>query len=265
MHAPSGSMSRTMTFNLRVAILALLWCCGAGCGPTYPACENDKHCSEKGEYCRERICSQCRESKHCPGAANDPCVTCQNGACGRTQGCCATKLDCGSGKKCAANRCVPECASAADCSDGQSCNDRGACVAKGQRCSSDADCGAGKRCSAGACVSADGSCQMSPIPFAFNEANLTSDAQQGISDNAACLKEKGKTNVTIEGHCDERGTDAYNLELGNRRARAVKRYLAGLLPGVKIRTVSYGKTRPVCTEATESCWERNRRAQFVAR
>jgi peptidoglycan-associated lipoprotein len=70
--------------------------------------------------------------------------------------------------------------------------------------------------------------------------------------------------ILIEGHCDERGTNEYNLALGERRANAAKDYLASLgVDAARVKTVSYGKERPVCTEATESCWAKNRRAHLV--
>jgi peptidoglycan-associated lipoprotein len=70
--------------------------------------------------------------------------------------------------------------------------------------------------------------------------------------------------VLIEGHCDERGTAAYNLALGDRRANAAKEYLVSLgIDASRLRTVSYGKERPFCTESTESCWQKNRRAHLV--
>jgi peptidoglycan-associated lipoprotein len=70
--------------------------------------------------------------------------------------------------------------------------------------------------------------------------------------------------VTIEGHCDERGTRAYNLALGARRAETVKQYLEeNGVAGARVGTISYGKERPVCAESTEECWARNRRAVTV--
>ena len=67
----------------------------------------------------------------------------------------------------------------------------------------------------------------------------------------------------VEGHCDERGSAEYNLGLGDRRAQSAKDFLVQLgVPADKLRTVSYGKERPVCTEGNESCWQRNRRAHF---
>ncbi|HAN31376.1 MAG TPA: cell envelope biogenesis protein OmpA [Myxococcales bacterium] len=247
------------------ALLTLSLLLLSACGPTYPKCNNDDHCRDKGEYCLENTCAQCRESTHCPNAANDACVTCDKGQCGRKPNCCTNKLDCGSGQKCTNNQCGPECASDADCTDGKTCNASGACVGAGKSCVNDSDCSPGQSCKSGKCTGGDGACQLGSIRFAFNQAKLTQEAQDVISANSACIRERKVVSVTIEGHCDERGTDAYNLELGNRRAQAVRRFLKNLGSGLKIRTVSYGKTRPLCTGPDESCWERNRRAEFVAR
>ncbi len=239
----------------------------AACGPSYPNCENDGHCKQKGEYCLDKKCVACRTASHCPNAATDKCVDCVAGACVRKEACCSNNLDCASGKKCSENKCVAECASDADCLDGKVCTEDGACKSPDtEGCKTDADCGAGLTCKGGKCINPEtGACELVSINFEFNRANLTRDAQDAIGANAKCLKERKAKAVTIEGHCDERGTDAYNLELGNRRAQAVKRYLGQLMRKTKIRTVSYGKTRPVCTSASESCWSQNRRAEFVAK
>ena len=71
--------------------------------------------------------------------------------------------------------------------------------------------------------------------------------------------------IVVEGHCDERGSAEYNLGLGDRRATSAKEFLVQLgVPADKLKTISYGKERPQCTEANESCWQRNRRAHFAA-
>jgi len=81
--------------------------------------------------------------------------------------------------------------------------------------------------------------------------------------NAAYLRANPSIRVTVEGHCDERGTNEYNIALGDRRASAAKGYMESLGAGTGARTISYGEERPQCTEASESCWWRNRRAHFV--
>ena len=238
----------------------------AACGPAYPNCANDDHCKAKGEYCVDGKCAQCRVDANCPGAGSDVCVTCQKGACGRKAECCSSKLDCGNGQKCTANKCVAECSADSDCAAGQACVS-GACTnpgngAEGAGCKKDGDCGPGLKCNGGKCLDASGMCRAAPIYFEFNEYTLSSSAQDGIAASFKCMKDNKASAVTVEGHCDERGTDAYNMELGNRRAKAVKTYLSTLGPKLKVKTMSYGKTKPVCNEDTESCWGQNRRAEF---
>jgi peptidoglycan-associated lipoprotein len=102
------------------------------------------------------------------------------------------------------------------------------------------------------------------VYFAFDESALTDDSRGKLSRNADLLKNQARLNLTIEGHCDERGTSEYNLALGERRASAVKSYLGSLGVGAeRMRTLSYGSERPVCTEHDESCWSQNRRAHMV--
>jgi len=102
------------------------------------------------------------------------------------------------------------------------------------------------------------------VYFAYDESALSDDSRGKLSRNADLLKGQPRLSVTIEGHCDERGTNEYNLALGERRASAVKSYLGSLGVGNdRMRTLSYGSERPVCTEHEESCWSQNRRAHMV--
>lgn len=100
--------------------------------------------------------------------------------------------------------------------------------------------------------------------FAFDQSDLTDEARQRLASNAGFMREFPQYQFTIEGHCDERGTNEYNLALGQRRANAAKDYLASLgIAAARLRTISYGEERPFCTESDEACWARNRRAHFV--
>src|SRR5206468_6897161 len=93
---------------------------------------------------------------------------------------------------------------------------------------------------------------------------IREDARAGLQKNADWLKRWTSTQVTIEGHCDPRGSAEYNLALGSRRATAVKDYLANLgVQGTRLTVVSKGKEQLLCTEETESCWQRNRRGHLV--
>ncbi|HEX9305130.1 MAG TPA: peptidoglycan-associated lipoprotein Pal [Thermoanaerobaculia bacterium] len=100
--------------------------------------------------------------------------------------------------------------------------------------------------------------------FDYDQSDLRDDARTALSANAAWLKKYPSIQILIEGHCDERGTSAYNLALGDRRANAARDYLASLgISPARVRTVSYGKERPFCTESSETCWQQNRRSHFV--
>ena len=96
--------------------------------------------------------------------------------------------------------------------------------------------------------------------FAYDSAELDPDAQELLQAQAAWLKQYNKTSITIEGHCDERGTREYNLALGERRAQTVKNYLNGLGVGSSISTISYGKERPAVVGSNDDAWSQNRRS-----
>lgn len=105
---------------------------------------------------------------------------------------------------------------------------------------------------------------MKTIYFEFDSFDLSADARATLKSNAAWLKANPSSTVEIEGHCDERGTTEYNLALGAKRARAAMDYLAALgINPARMKTVSYGEELPACREASEVCYERNRRDRFV--
>src|SRR5258708_4199646 len=100
--------------------------------------------------------------------------------------------------------------------------------------------------------------------FDYDKADIRPDARTALSKTADFLKSKPSIKVTIEGHCDERGSTEYNLGLGVRRANAVKQYLESLgVPADRLNTTSFGKEKPFCTESNEACWQQNRRGHFV--
>ncbi len=100
--------------------------------------------------------------------------------------------------------------------------------------------------------------------FDLDKADIRPDARQALEKTAAFLKGYPNEKVTIEGHCDERGSTEYNLALGDRRANAVKQYLVNLgIPAANLNTVSFGKEKPFCSESNETCWQQNRRGHFV--
>src|SRR5579885_3004578 len=100
--------------------------------------------------------------------------------------------------------------------------------------------------------------------FDYDKSDLRPDARSALNQTADFLKKYPEAKVTVEGHCDERGSTEYNLGLGDRRANAVKQYLVSLgISADRINTVSYGKEKPFCTESNETCWQQNRRGHFV--
>ena len=102
------------------------------------------------------------------------------------------------------------------------------------------------------------------VYFEFDKSTLTPMAQDTLMRHAAWLRANTDVTVTIEGHTDERGTNEYNLALGDRRADSAKAFLVDLgIASSRLTTISYGEERPLCTQQNEECWAKNRRAHFV--
>ena len=102
------------------------------------------------------------------------------------------------------------------------------------------------------------------VYFDYDKSDIRSDQQSSIQADAQFLSQHTNVNITIEGHCDERGSTDYNLALGDQRASAVKTALTTLgVNASRIKTISYGKEKPFCTESNEACWQQNRRGHLV--
>lgn len=102
------------------------------------------------------------------------------------------------------------------------------------------------------------------IHFDFDNASLDAQAQETLKQKAEWLQDNPDANVVIEGHCDDRGTNAYNLALGERRAESAKTFLVNLgISGARLTTISYGEERPIAMGNNEEAWAKNRRAAFV--
>jgi len=104
--------------------------------------------------------------------------------------------------------------------------------------------------------------------FDYDKSDIRSDARDALTRNAAALRsilaDFPAASIVIEGHCDERGSAEYNLGLGDRRSSSAKDFLVQLgVPADRLKTISYGKERPQCTESDETCWQKNRRAHFA--
>ncbi len=265
------------TFSVGTLIMAALSLTLFGCPkpPKYPACKTDEHCTakvngnDKDEYCVQEQCQECIETSHCADG-----YECNGGRCDAKPECTADD-QCAENQLCESEKCVDvDCTTDDDCGAGEKC-DSGKCIASG--CTSDQECGAGMVCESGDCVEGDNNpisaeCRdssgsgvaLQSVSFNFNTAELTIDTQGLLDRNAECIKQIPSITLTIEGHCDERGTQEYNLALGEKRANSVRRYLQNLGIDVSgIRTVSKGKNEPVCRQSTESCFEKNRRVEFI--
>ncbi len=134
------------------------------------------------------------------------------------------------------------------------------------RCGSDADCAFSELCVDSTCRAITpelAACTSAVAHFSFDQSTLRDEDLPVLQRVARCLSNVPGLRVTVEGHADERGTAQYNVALGSRRAAAVERYLLSLgVASTQLRTVSYGKERPVCSQHGESCWGRNRRASL---
>jgi len=230
-------MSKIMLAAVAAVLAAAL---STGCTPKYPKCDRDSHCRD-GEFCVNNLCQQCREDADCPDGRS-----CNAGACQAEAAitACTIDADCGAGKACAAGSCiVPECATDSDCPAGLSC--------EGRRC---------QMAPTASATSADGACSLEPLYFTFDSSELTAESRRAVERNASCLARRSG-NVTVEGHCDPRGTTEYNLALGDRRAQVTKKVLkASGVDGVSLRVSSRGEEEATGTD--EAGWALDRKVVF---
>lgn len=187
---------------------------------------------------------------------------------------CDDATPCPDGQVCRSGKCVaapaaaprPECASNADCASGKVCKN-GRCTA----CDTAADCDAGQECTNGRCraptqisnTQTIPQCELSSVYFDFNQSAIRSDARDALSNAVKCVQERQLTSLRIEGNCDERGDEAYNQSLGERRAQAVKKYLQGQgLKKLKFEVISNGEAGASSCDGDEACWQRDRRGDL---
>ena len=247
-----------MRFNLLGIIMSVTLMMMPACSPTYPKCNDDDDCKEKGEFCVNGMCQECRDTQDCPKGK-----TCNAGRCELTPGYCESTNDCPDRLACIKNRCTA-CKNNVDCGEGMRCK-KGQCLRPGQ-CVDDEDCPMNHECQNGNCVApptdATGPCQPSTVYFDFNESILTSESTQKLQQATQCIKSVASRRVRVEGHCDPRGTEEYNLALGDRRAQSVRQYLTRLgINATRLRSVSKGKLEATGTD--ESGWALDRKASFI--
>lgn len=248
----SGTIS-TRRLLVLVPVFALVGLMSGCPAPDWPKCENDDHCKA--------------DKEDNPTGKAYVCVFGQCQECGRDG-------DCAAGEKCQNGRCNAGCVSDDECGEGESCNERGSCeksqsTAKDPNaCVEDGDCQSGFSCVNKRCVEAAAAslqCEREMrVHFEFNVYDLTPEAREVLDQFAKCMQQNGEWRLTIEGHADERGTTQYNLDLGEKRARAVADYLGRLgVQKSRLRTVSYGEERPVDPSSSEEAWAENRRGVLV--
>src|SRR5262249_33086607 len=150
---------------------------------------------------------------------------CKGGRCEAKPECKADG-DCKDNKVCRTGKCQTECSGDGDCGSGMKCSNA-RCIDQ-LSCNASSDCKGGLSCVAGRCAEAVAAnrtlCTIERIHFGFNDSTLDSAAMDQLKQDADCINTKGAS-ITIEGHCDERGTEEYNLALGDARANSVKKYL----------------------------------------
>ncbi|BDG08701.1 peptidoglycan-associated lipoprotein Pal [Anaeromyxobacter paludicola] len=231
--------------------------------------------------CRAKPTGRCTSSKDCADQEGFGRV-CVDGTCQE----CGQDADCKEGFLCEANKCAPvQCKQPADCGTGKDCQ-RGRCVtpaapppvteAPKAECDDQHPCAGGRECQAGKCVESPaaaacfageaegGGRRLQPVHFDFNGATLDAEDTATLQKDFQCMQQLKVKKVTIEGHCDERGTTEYNLHLGERRAESVRRYLSQLGADARqLKAISYGKERPADPGHDESAWKKNRRAELV--
>lgn len=209
----------------RVLTVLLTSILGMACGgPEYPNCDNDEQCHE-GEFCVNGQCQQCRPGENDCG----PGQQCVDGRCDAIEGWCASSGDCPSGQECVDNRCVAQTISEGPPPD-----------------------------------TGPTECSLQTVYFGYDSSDVGGSTGNTLESNARCINERDIPHVTITGHCDPRGTEEYNLALGDRRARAVQGYLQRLgVDGNRITTRSMGEE--MARGSNESTWSQDRRVQFEER
>ncbi|NCQ59240.1 MAG: OmpA family protein [Myxococcales bacterium] len=217
-------MLRAQSFAILLTSCAALLV--AACGPTYPNCNNDENC-HTGEFCVNGQCQSCRDDADCPAGQS-----CNEGRCDPIDGYCAGNADCPAGQECQGNRCMAT----------QSV----------------------EMPEADTTPTEPPPCQLSAVYFDFDADGLSSGTRDAIQANARCVQSRNIAHVHLTGNCDPRGTEEYNLALGDRRARNVKSFLVSL--GVATRAVSASSVGEEMSRGTdESSWSRDRRVDFTER
>ncbi|MDY0000040.1 MAG: OmpA family protein [Polyangia bacterium] len=241
-----------------VFVCAFLALAVSGCPKKPGTCSKDSDC-KPGERCVAGKCQQCGEDKHC-----GPGMQCINGECKKKPGYCETAKDCPDGKICKDNLCQ-DCATDQDCPGGRC--EKGRCAEQMTgACKVDDDCKDEEVCKDGRCVPApkpaEGLCTLKIVFFAYNRADIRQEDRALLEENAKCIQSVKDRRVHLNGHCDPRGTEEYNLALSNQRAQSVKRYLQSLgIPDNRLHVVPKGELEASGTD--DESWTKDRKVEFV--
>ncbi|HJL05095.1 MAG TPA: OmpA family protein [Polyangiaceae bacterium LLY-WYZ-15_(1-7)] len=195
------------------------------CGPEYPNCDDDEDCRE-GEFCVNGQCQMCRDDRDCPAGQS-----CNGGRCEDIPGYCESDADCPSGQECQENRCVAQAVQDIP----EETPDPG-----------------------------PQACTIDTVYFDFDSDDLDSQSRDLISGNVRCMRERGVERMHLTGYTDPRGTEEYNLALGDRRARSVLQYMTSL--GVERGQLSASSVGEEMASGTdEAGWRRDRKVTFTER
>jgi len=245
-----------LALGLGVAVLT-------GCPPTYPKCDSDEQCKSHNEVCVGGQCQECANDANCKAG-----FVCQANKCVPKPEC-TTDQNCPAGSACTAGKCAPKaCTADGDCGPGARCKNN-QCLPN--TCATNEDCRTGETCQSGMCATAvvapsTDTCDWTPVYFAFDKYYLDDVSRTHLNAVADCIKKGDFKKITLEGNADIRGTDEYNLQLSQRRATSVKKYLTALgVSPKKLDTVGYGFHRPAGPppRTTEEQWAKDRRTEFA--
>lgn len=209
-----------------LAFAAVLPLVSVGCGPEYPLCGDDDDCHEN-EYCVDGQCQLCRSDADCSTGQE-----CNGGRCDAIESFCSSTTPCPDGQECQNNRCVAI---------------------------SSQDLGLDPNANAG-----NTGCRLEPIYFSFDEDGLDSSSRDIMAANLQCMRERNIARVHLTGYTDPRGTEEYNLALGDRRARGVMQYMTSL--GADRNSLSASSMgEEMSAGESEASWRLDRKVTFTER
>ena len=207
-------------------LAAVLAASSAGCGPEYPLCGDDDDCHE-GEFCVDGQCQLCRTDADCPSGQE-----CNGGRCDPIDGFCSSETACPDGQECQNNRCVAMSSQNLDLPDDPNAGNTG--------------------------------CRLEPIYFSFDQDGLDSSSRDIMAANVQCMRTRNIARVHVTGFTDPRGTEEYNLALGDRRARGVIQYMTSLGADRNSFTGS-SMGEEMAAGEREASWRLDRKVTFTER